>query len=602
MKILKLINAYLIGNKLDRLTIWTKLLNKVGFQRKKKQVQDFKYLNMIDISSLISIETINNNVYTHYMKHEYNFLGLGWKNWSKNSESSYVGYKKIAWYTDIKSGYVFENPNVNSGFLKNIPQGTDVKIPWELARMQHWPQLALYGLNNNVEKQKIKVEFQSQMMDFMERSPVGKGIHFFCAMEVAIRAINLMIAYDIISQYEDAVFEDVFKSEFETYLYNHLQAIINRLEKNYFTGHTGNHYLADLCGLLWICIYFRSKTTKKLVATVIDELRREAIKQFTDSGSCYECSTGYHLLSSEILGLSFFAIGNIDKEALRNEDIKQLSDLKSVIDVFEARDQRIIQIGDNDSGRILKLNPIYMGEKEDCLNPIEVKCMLGYMTNQTKKDAYSTLLNSYHLNTNVHTFEKEYCFEHSSYTQMIDDSECMYEKTHALNLKLGNIGRIEYISDFGLVKVICENADIFIRAVPEYKRMDTSHAHDDVFSYQIVTDNRRIREDLGSIVYTSDKEIREYFASARSHGVPKHSIDMVKRLDTFETSASAVGNVVIDENRISVEAKWDEIVHKRVFELDSEGIKISDFSNEDFEIQGMKEEYYSLGYGQLYKR
>lgn len=599
MKAMRLISAYLTGSKLDRFAIRTKLLNRVGFNKHK--VKDYIYTNLIDVSKLMSVDTIEANVYMHYMRHEFNFLGLGWKNWNKESQSTNDGYVQIAWNTDMKSGYNFATPYDTSDFLTGTPQGTDVKNPWELARMQHWPQLALYGLCNKHERQKIQTEFRNQMRDFIEYNPVGGGVHFFCAMEIAIRAINLMISYDIISQYEDMSFDEEFMSIFETYLYSHYQAIINRLEKNYFTGHTGNHYLTDLCGLLWISMYFKSDKTKRLLIAVIAELRKEEKRQFTDSGSNFECSTGYHILASEILGLSFFAIGKIDNKELQYKDIGRLLKLKKILNVFEARDNRIIQIGDNDSGRVLKLIPQYIGEKEDCLNPIEVKGMLDYMISRTQSGTYSMLLESYHLENNLQAHKEDDHFDDLD-LQMVNDSEYMYKKSWTINVRLGNIIRINKINDFGLIKVICEHADVYIRTVPDYKQMDTSHAHDDVFSYQIITDKQRIHEDLGSIVYTSDKAKREYYACARSHGIPEHSIAMVKRYDTFETSVSAVGYAYIEGRTISVEARWDGIVHKRVFILDTDKIQINDFSNEDFEVHELIDKYYSLGYGQLYER
>lgn len=599
MKAMRLISAYITGSKLDRFAIRTKLVNRVGFNKYK--IKDYIYTNLVDVSKLMQIDTIEEKVYMHYMRHEFNFLGLGWKNWNRKSQSTNDGYAKIAWNTDVKSGYIFATSYDNSDFLKGIPQGTDIKNSWELARMQHWPQLALYGLCNNHERQKIQIEFRNQMRDFIECNPVGKGIHFFCAMEIAIRAINLMISYDIISQYEDISFDEEFVSIFETYLYSHYQAIINRLEKNYFTGHTGNHYLTNLCGLLWISMYFKSVKTKRLLAAVIEELRKEEKRQFIDSGSNFECSTGYHILASEILGLSFFAIGNIDDKELQNKDIERLSDLKKILNIFEARDHRIIQIGDNDSGRVLKLNPLYIGEKEDCLNPIEVKGMLDYMTSRTQSGTYSMLLESYHPENNVQARKDDDYFDDLD-PQMVNDSEYMYKKSQTIDVGLGNIIRINKIHDFGLLKVKCEHADVYIRTVPDYKQMDTSHAHDDVFSYQIITDKQRIHEDLGSIVYTSDKAMREYYACARSHGIPEHSIAMVKRLDTFKTSVSVVGYAYIEGSTISVEARWDGIAHKRVFVLDIDKIQINDFSNEDFEVHEFTDKYYSLGYGQLYER
>ena len=253
MRSIKLLSAYIWGNKLDRMAIQKKIFKKFGQNGTNDRTQKFKFKQLIDVDSLLKVDTIQDDTYIHYMNHEYDFLGLGWANWNCSSVNEPIdGYKKIAWNKDINSGYDFPYTN----FINTIPKGTDIKIPWELARMQYWPQIALYGLKHSDRKEEVLIEFQNQMLDFMKCNPLESGIHFYCAMEVAIRSVNLMIAYDIISQYKMNCFTQTFVNAFEEYIFSHLHVIIARLEKNYFTGHTGNHYLTDLCGILWICMYF----------------------------------------------------------------------------------------------------------------------------------------------------------------------------------------------------------------------------------------------------------------------------------------------------------------------------------------------------------
>ena len=283
-------------------------------------------------------------------------------------------------------------------------------------------------------------------------------------------------------------------------------------------------------------------------------------------------------------------------------DYKLLQKVRDVIDVFEARDHRIVQIGDNDSGRILKLNPLFLGDKEDCLNPKEVKNLLDFMLGRSAEGVYAKLLKSYGNAFKIENEQSNSYDYNSPQRQAVGGCECdyPYKKQNVFCAEIGSIIKTEYIADFGLIKVQCKNADVYIRAVPEYKKMDTSHAHDDVFGFQVIFDDRRFNEDLGSIVYTSDKKKRDYFASSESHGVPLHSKEIVKRIDTFVTDASADGFVTIEKEKIIVEARWEDIIHKREFVFTNSEIKITDYSNEGFEIKPQRDEYYSLGYGQLY--
>lgn len=609
MKTLNLIKAYVSGNRLDRIAIQSKVIQKVCKRSIKKMESNFKFTHLIDVSNLFCINTINTDVFEHYLRHEYNFFGLGWKNWSAEQIENENGYKNILWNKDIRSGYVFSEPNMDSKLIGRIPQGTDIKIPWELGRMQHWPQIALYGVRHIKDRSKIQNEFQSQMIDFMDCNPIGIGVHYYCAMEVAIRAINLMIAYDILDQYPSCELSKNFKIRFEEYLYSHFYVIIHRLEKNYFTHHTGNHYLADLCGLLWFEIYFESKQIASIRNAVVDEFVKEFKKQFTETGSNYECSTGYHMLASEISALSFFAISKLQPTALGENEWSLLFKIRSIIDIFEARDNKIVQVGDNDSGRILKLNPLFIGSKENCIDPKEVKNLLDYLLFHSTDSQYGRILESYHISIADMRATRitQECNDNDSIgiRNFCKKEKCenvKFKNIHKVDVNLGEVKKIDLISDFGLIKIKCENADVYIRTVPKYERMDTSHVHDDVFSYQIIGSNFRINEDIGSIVYTSDRKKRNYFAGALGHNVPIHSKTIVKRIDTFVTETRAIGTVEIKDKNILVIAKWDNIVHLREFELSVGGMVVTDYSNEEFVLNEPENNYYSLGYGQLYNK
>ncbi|MEZ7879117.1 MAG: hypothetical protein QMC11_02655, partial [Rhodospirillales bacterium] len=70
--------------------------------------------------------------------------------------------------------------------------GVDIKIPWELARLQHLPQLAL--AYSDQRSQNLVDEFQNQTLDFMSANPPRYGVNWVCTMDVAIRAANLILA------------------------------------------------------------------------------------------------------------------------------------------------------------------------------------------------------------------------------------------------------------------------------------------------------------------------------------------------------------------------------------------------------------------------
>ena len=61
---------------------------------------------------------------------------------------SYELYKTIDWQRDFKSGYRFSSKKWYKSQRKNIPPGVDIKVPWELSRLQHLPQMAIFATIN----------------------------------------------------------------------------------------------------------------------------------------------------------------------------------------------------------------------------------------------------------------------------------------------------------------------------------------------------------------------------------------------------------------------------------------------------------------------
>jgi len=66
-------------------------------------------------------------------------------------------YNLIDWQLDFRSGYrwseKFESNKIKIGNVK----GADIKVPWELARFQHLPLLALF-YSQNPDLETVKAE------------------------------------------------------------------------------------------------------------------------------------------------------------------------------------------------------------------------------------------------------------------------------------------------------------------------------------------------------------------------------------------------------------------------------------------------------------
>ncbi|MEM5683840.1 hypothetical protein AAHB64_10650 [Bacillus toyonensis] len=195
-----------------------------------------------------------------YMNHYFDLLGSGWLNvkynmkfqgleehrytskkievdensdWIKNlinkenqNYSEYVrshissSYVPIDWRIDFKSGYTWDSKKHYSELNLNTGPGIDVKVPWELSRMQHliqfvWAYTLASKGNKEFENPEVyEREFQDEILDFISANPPKFGVNWTCTMDVAIRAANWILVYDLLK-----VQGVEFNKEFKKYLY-----------------------------------------------------------------------------------------------------------------------------------------------------------------------------------------------------------------------------------------------------------------------------------------------------------------------------------------------------------------------------------------------
>ncbi len=310
-------------------------------------------------------------------------------------------YQPIDWQIDFKSGYRWSEGRHSKRIRFGDVVGADIKLPWELARMQHLVQLALSHntLPTKSEKRRtLEREFRNQVLDFTATNPPRFGANWLCSMDVAIRAANLVLAYSILRSGE-AVFDKEFEAVFAKSLYEHGRHIVSNLE--WYNQQRSNHYLADITGLAFIAAsLYGELEIDTWLAFAVQEMIAEVKHQFLRDGGNFEGSTAYHRLSSEmVLYATALIIGMPDekqkvlarynhryfkkgwgtpclKPAPMNfyslpkgststkkecpfplwyfERMERMAEFMTDI---SKPDGQILQIGDNDSGRFTKVEP-----------------------------------------------------------------------------------------------------------------------------------------------------------------------------------------------------------------------------------------------------
>jgi hypothetical protein len=307
-------------------------------------------------------------------------------------------YVPIDWQLDIKSGYRWNDKSWSEDVPIGRTRGADIKLPWELGRMHHLVNLAwAYGLARQGsqgfrEPEHYASEFRNQLLDFIATNPPRFGVQWRCTMDVGIRVANWLVAYDLFRGYGTS-YDEAFRQVLARSVYEHARHIVDHLE--WHPTHRGNHYLANIGGLIFAAAYLPSSPeTDAWLAFALQELVQEVGYQFFEEGSNFEGSTFYHRLSAEIVAYATaltLGLPNERKQALRQASYRELQrslrrEPKTLVwcssgqygqtpfpECYFVRlermagftrdiskpDGRAPQIGDNDSGRFLKISPRY---------------------------------------------------------------------------------------------------------------------------------------------------------------------------------------------------------------------------------------------------
>jgi hypothetical protein len=519
-----------------------------------------------------------------------------------------AGYQPIDWHIDFKSGYRWDEATWFTDIPYGHRPGVDVKVPWELARMQHLVWLAWAfvldsdGAQGFEEPEQYKREFRNQVLDFIACNPPRYGVNWRTPMDIAIRAANMLLALDLFRA-SGATFDQEFEAELFRSITQHGQHIVTHLE--WSLDGRGNHYLSDIVGLLFIATYLPSSPqVDAWLAFATQELIGEIEYQFNPDGSNFEASTSYHRLASEmcayglalVLGLpeeKRAAFSRYDHHLLKsfpplkpgplpliafNNNPDHLTPLTAdcLSRIEKAAeftlhitrpDGNIAQIGDNDSGRFLKLLPaldmISMAQAkqryaslagytdlpdsapcpdENILDHRHLLAAIGGLFNRQDlideapgweleahiiRQLAQSAPTSYRQSTDMTATQQPYTGTLALLQQIRLEQESMPKIQHdRLEIATAGHALLDGLSlygypDFGLYIYHSQHLYLAVRCGSIGQHGNGGHAHNDQLSIELWLEGKAIFTDPGTYVYTSLPTLRNQYRSIRAHAVPR---------------------------------------------------------------------------------
>jgi uncharacterized heparinase superfamily protein len=272
-------------------------------------------------------------------RHEFDLLGSG---------PISLG-TRLPWHVDFKTGHRWPLRYACDLDPNDLDRPSDVKVPWELSRCQHFVTLGqAYALTGD---ERFAQEFVDQVTDWLDANPWGYGVNWMCPMDVALRALGWLWGFHLLAR-STACAPPGFRLRFLRGLLLHGEFLAANLEVDDVNG---NHYLVDGMGLVALGLFFRAaakgrRWLERGRRIVLDAMQAQVHADGVD----IEQSVAYHRLALEAFltsGLLLRLYGEAPPSAFWD----RLERMLEFVLAYTKPDGQAPLIGDADDGRIQKL-------------------------------------------------------------------------------------------------------------------------------------------------------------------------------------------------------------------------------------------------------
>ncbi len=388
---------------------------------------------------------------------------------------------EIDWHLDFKSGYRWPASFYQDLEVTRLDDTSDAKVPWELSRGHQLLTLARAACL--AEDERFAAELELQLESWLASNPPGYGINWVTPMEVAIRAINWIWAIGTLESWR--ALEPQLRARVTRSLQVHGRHIALHLEGSPLLR--GNHYLADVVGLLTLSAFIDADPAAPHWAEFSRRaLEREICRQVLDDGVGFEASVPYHGLALEMF-LVAWGVAELTGRPLSSRYRARLELMLEVSRSVRHPAGRSPAFGDLDSGRLLP---------GGFARPV---------THDNLLDLGAAVLG---LPCPLHPHpDAEVAWTFGLRCWRALAARLVDQRPPTTTFPSGGL----YVLQGG-------GAHMVVRWGGVGQNGNGGHAHNDLSSYEL-SYGTPIVVDPGSYVYTADPEARDEFRSARAHSV-----------------------------------------------------------------------------------
>ena len=397
----------------------------------------------------------------------------------------YLGFPP-AWNLDFVSGGAW--PDLRAPAIQVVRHdGSDVKVPWDLSRLQFLPVLGKAWRVSG--ERRYREAGKDLLSDWIEKNPVGVGANWTIAMEAALRAVSICLFLELLSPYNSE--EQSWLTNISKCLWHHWLFIEAHNEFSHLVR--SNHYLSNIVGLFCLAAFLRGPQTEQRQRYYQALIAREMLRQVYADGGHNEASTGYHLLCLEMFTHAYLVMRSLGTEPSSAFTIRLRSMYRFLAALADARG-RVPLLGDCDDGRVELFTD-------------DLKQML-----ETQSDKRHSLSVSSLLGVGESLFDESYGGEESegSWFRPVSRSQSGRSST-------AHGPRSRTFASSGLAVAQSKNLEVLFAAMPNGINGKGSHTHCDKLSLIVRIDDAEIFTDSGTGCYTRNAGMRNHFRSTETH-------------------------------------------------------------------------------------
>ena len=394
--------------------------------------------------------------------------------------------------------------------------GSDVKVPLELSRLQFLPILGkAHVLTGDDSYRQAAKELLS---DWIQSNPAPVGVNWTIPMEAALRALSICFVLNLLSTFGHK--EEPWLATVTRSLAQHLHYIEANIEFSHLL--TSNHYLSDVVGLYCLSVFLDGEGMPARRRKYRQLIEAEMAKQVYEDGGDYEASIGYQVLVTQLFTTALLLMRGDGSAPITPAFVERLKRMFQFLNTVASTSGELPHVGDCDDGRTeLLLDDLQQMIHRPVAerNSLRVSRLLG--------------LGQRLFGIGVGAGDD------AAWYGLTDAARPPYSEPR---LNPGLPCPIQVLPKSGIGVLKHGSAELLFFAVPNGIHGKGSHTHNDKLSFVLRIGGQEVLCDSGTGCYTKDMATRNRFRSTAAHNTMMIDGTEQNHIDASPSGLFILGN------------------------------------------------------------